>query len=202
MLGLLLVIVLGAFAYTRWGRPEMALVAKGLSGDGETAREALPAAFELASKWQEDALLVAVSGQRLSVRVQRGEAFSWAFQFFSPATGRLALITVTDGRARLLRDVQAPSKLDTFSVADWNVDSDEALRVWWDNGGEAMVSRHPEAMLAMQLRVSDPSWAPDGKGGDLVWRVSGLVAASDKEGSVAEETLTVVVDAASGALVE
>lgn len=187
VLGLLLVLIMGAFVYIRWGRPEMSL-SRGLSGGGETAREALPLAYELASQWQEDARLAVVSGQRSSARMKKGDVFSWAFQFYSPAAQRMALITVTDGRARIVRDVQTLSSLATFSVAEWEVDSDEALQVWWENGGEAMVRQYPETMLAMQLRVDEEL------GGDLVWRVSGLVTAT-------EETLTVVVDAASGALV-
>ena len=79
--------------------------------------------------------------------------------------------------------------MSTFSAEAWRVDSDQALRTWWDNGGRTLVARRPDATLAIQLRL------PDESGGDPVWTVIGLVFGT-------ESTFTVAVNASSGALIE
>ena len=188
-LGLILLAAVGALIYDRLAGPAALPPAAGLAGSRVTAHQALAPAAELAAQWQEDARLAAVFGGWSAVGAQPGRQVEWAFQFFSPSVQRLALITVVDGTARMVRDSASPHAVPTFSAREWRVDNDQALWAWWDHGGEDLVVQHPDADLAMQLRM------PDEGGERPVWTVAGLVAG-------AETAVIVAVDAASGAVVE
>lgn len=161
----------------------------GLAIQGVTARRAFDPAAELAAQWQKDARLTTVSCQWSKVGTQRTDETVWAFQFFSPSTQRLVLITVADGAARMVRDSLSPYSLSTFSAERWQVDSDQALQTWWNNGGSEMATRHPDTDLAMHLHISDEG------GNDPVWTVVGFVSSP-------EMTSIVVVNGANGSLVE
>ena len=185
----LLVVVVGVVVYDRLVGPAVPTSASSVADDQVTARQAFAPAAELAGQWQEDARLAAVSGYRPAVGMQVGGQVEWAFQFFSAAVQRLALITVADGRARMVRESVSPYAVPTFSTGEWRVNSDQALRAWWTQGGETLVARRPDVDVAMQLRVLD------GGIGHPVWTVVGSVAGT-------ETAFTVVVDATDGALVE
>jgi hypothetical protein len=188
-LGLILLAAVGALIYDRLAGPADLPPAAGLAGSRITARQAFAPAVELAGQWQEDARLAAVFGGWSAVGAQPGSQVEWAFQFFSPSVRRLALVTVADGTARMVRDSASPRAVPTFPAREWRVDNDQALWMWWDHGGEDLVTQHPDADLAMELRLPDEeSEAP-------VWTVAGLVAG-------AETAVIVVVDGASGALTE
>ena len=189
VLGLILLTVVGVWFYARLIEPPAAPPMAGLPVGGITARAAFDPAAELAAQWQDDARLAAVSCQWPEVGMQQRDDVEWAFQFFSPSIQRLALITVADGAARVVRDSLSPYEMSTFSAEAWRVDSDQALRTWWDNGGRTLVERRPDATLAIQLRP------PDESGADPVWTVIGLVFGT-------ESTFTVAVNASSGALIE
>ena len=188
-LGLILLAAVGALIYDRVAGPATLPPAVGLAGSRVTARQALAPAAELAGQWQEDARLAAVFGGWSAVGAQSGAQVEWAFQFFSPSVQRLALVTVADGTARVALDSASPYTVPTFSSRDWRVDSDKALWTWWDHGGEDLVAQHPDADLAMELRL------PDEEGERPVWTVAGLVAGT-------ETVVIVAVDGASGALAE
>lgn len=185
----LMVVVVGVVVYGRLVGPAVPAPVSGVADDQVTARQAFAPAAGLSGQWQEDARLAAVSGYRPAVGMQAGGQVEWAFQFFSAAAQRLALITVADGRARIVRESVSPYAVPTFSAEEWRVDSDQALRAWWSQGGETLAARRPDVDVAMQLRV------PDGGVGHPVWTVVGSVAGT-------ETAFTVVVDAADGALVE
>lgn len=188
-LGLILLAAVGALIYDRLAGPAALPPAAGLAGSRVTARQAYAPAAEVAGQWQEDARLAAVFGGWSAVGAQPGPQVEWAFQFFSPSAQRLALVTVMDGTARVARDSASPYAVPTFSAREWRIDNDQALWTWWDHGGEDLVAQHPDADLAMELRL------PDEGGERPVWTVAGLVAG-------AETAVIVAVDGASGALVE
>jgi hypothetical protein len=188
-LGLILLAAVGALIYDRLAGPAALPPAAGLAGSRVTARQALAPAAELAGQWQEDARLAAVFGGWSAVGTQSGPQVEWAFQFFSPSVQRLALVTVADGTARVVRDSASPYTVPTFPAREWRVDNDQALWAWWDHGGEDLVTQHPDANLAMELRL------PDEGGERPVWTVVGLVAGT-------ETAVIVAVDGASGALAE
>jgi hypothetical protein len=190
VLGLvLLVVVVGVVVYGQLVGPAVPAPVSGVADDQVTARQAFAPAAELAGQWQEDARLAAVSGYRPAVGMQAGGQVDWAFQFFSPAAQRLALITVADGTAQMVRESVSPYPVPTFSAGEWRVDSNQALRAWWSQGGETLAARRPDVDVAMQLRV------PDGGVGHPVWTVVGSVAGSGTAFAVA-------VDATDGTLVE
>ncbi len=186
LLGLSLLVVAAILIYDQLSRSTAPPAAEGLVG-GVTARRAFEPASEAAEQWQEDARLANISGHWSGARMERGNEITWAFQFFSPATQRLALVTVADGAARVMRENLSPYKVPTFSSEEWRVDSDQALQAWWDSGGNTMETRHPDMELAMRLHV------PDEGGDDPVWTVVGLTSSP-------EWTFIVVMNANTGAL--
>lgn len=188
-MGLILLVVVGLLFYGRLAGPDGLPAVTGLASYGVTARQALAPAAELAVQWQEDAQLIVASCYRPAVGRQPEDEIEWAFQFFSPATQRLALITVAGGAARMVRESLSPYAMPTFSTEQWPVDSDQALQVWWDRGGRTVLEQRPDADLAMELRMSD-------EGGEYpIWVVAGLF-----EG--AENVFIVRVNATNGAVVE
>jgi hypothetical protein len=185
---ILLAVVVGVVIFDRLVQPTGPLPAASLPAIQLTAREALAPAAEMAGQWQEDARMAAVSAFWSRVGILWGGQAEWAFQFFSPSTRRLAIITVVNGRARMVRESASPYMVTTFSAEEWNVDSDQALQTWWNRGGGALVSRRPEIDLAMQLRPLDES-------GQLAWSVAGSTAGT-------EAAFTVVVSAVDGTVLE
>jgi hypothetical protein len=185
---ILLTVVVGVVIFDRLVQPTSPTPEASLPGIQLTARQALAPAAELAGQWQEDARMAAVSAFWSRVGMQLGGQAEWAFQFFSPSTRRLAIITVADGRAQMMRESASPYTVATFSAEEWKVDSDQALQTWWNRGGGTLVSRRPEIDLAMQLRPLDENGQP-------VWSVVGSTAGT-------ETAFTVVVSAADGTVVE
>lgn len=186
---ILLAVMVGLVAYDRLVGSAVPTPVAGVASDRVSARQAFAPAAELAGGWQEDARLAAVSGYWSAVGTQLGGRAEWAFQFFSPSTRRLALVTVADGTAQMVRESVSPYPVPTFSAGEWRVDSDRALQAWWSRGGGNLVARRPDVDLAMQLRVLD------GGVGQPVWTVVGSIADT-------EAAFTVVVNGVDGTLVE
>ena len=185
----LLAVMVGVVAYDRLVGSAVPTPTAVAADDRVSARQAFAPAAELAGQWQKDARLAAVSGYWSAVGAQLGGQTEWAFQFFSPSTRRLALITVMDGAALMVRESASPYAVPTFSVGEWRVDSDQALQAWWSRGGGNLVARRPDGDLAMQLRV------PEEGTGQPVWTVVGSIAGT-------EAAFTVLVNAVDGTLVE
>ena len=189
-LGLIVLAVVGALLlYDRLVGSAAPTPAASVSGGQVTARQAFDPAAGLARQWQEDARLAAVSGYWPAVGMQPGGQVEWAFQFFSPSTQRLALVTVAGGTARMVRESVSPYTVPTFPAEEWRVDSDRVLQAWWKRGGETLVARRPDVDVVMQLRM------PDEGVGQPVWTVVGSVPGT-------ETAFAVVVNATDGALVE
>jgi hypothetical protein len=189
-LGLIVLTVVGALLlYDRLGGSAAPTPAASVAGGQVTARQAFGPAAGLARQWQEDVRLAAVSGYWPAVGMQPGGQVEWAFQFFSPSTQRLALVTVAGGTARMVRESVSPYAVPTFLAEEWRVDSDQPLQTWWRRGGETLVARRPDVDVAMQLRM------PDEGIGQPVWTVVGSVPGT-------ETAFAVVVNATDGTLVE
>jgi hypothetical protein len=189
LLGLNVVVVaaIGVLIYLGPGRSSDA---QSITFEGTTARAAFSSAADRAAQWRDDAALAVVSSQQSGRELQAGENVVWTFQFFSPSTQQRALIAVTEGEARLLRETVSPYQIPTFSKRDWRVDSDQALQTWWENGGSFLVTRRPSAQIVLHLRVprEEPQSSP-------VWTIVGV----DFE---QESTFTVEVDAVTGQRLE
>lgn len=149
---------------------------------GIPARQAYNRAVEVAHTWQADAQPVLVSAYWRG-RQGRWSGGSWAFQFFSPASGRLAVILVEPQEARLLRESPCPYPQSPFSVEAWQVDSAAAVQVWLSQGGTQFLARPDEADLALTLRAENA-------GGPPVWTITGVCG---------DQTWTVQVDGTTGA---
>jgi hypothetical protein len=156
---------------------------------GQTAMEALDSALEAAERWEADAQLAGASCTWSEAGVASSSETEWAFQFYSPSTQRLAVVMVSGDAAWLFRDVLSPYVVPTFSTAEWRVDSDEALQVWWDYVGRSLLGRHPTADVAVQLR---PSADHEMR---LVWSVVGLFGDPD-------DALAVTVSGVEGTIVQ
>ena len=184
----LLAVVVGVVVYYQLIETAVFPSARDAATGQATALQAFVPAAELAGQWQEDARLSAVSGHLAMVGTHPRRHVEWAFQFYAPATRQLALITVTDGAARMVREGLSPYAVPTFSTEEWLVDSDRALQMWWDRGGKSLVARRPDVDLVLQLRV------PDGGAGQPVWTVATLMADS-------ETVFTVLVNASDATVV-
>jgi hypothetical protein len=189
LLGLgLMVLVVGAIAVYTWLASQPAEQEKEIGGE-ITARQAFPAATEVATQWQADAHLVSAAAQWLKpYSEQDGKSIEWSFQFFSPSTQQVAIIAVHDGAASKVSNLYT-SPMPTLSIEDWQIDSDQAWLTWLENGGRGMLQRHPDTALAMTLHL------PDKNDAHPVWQVGGVVAGK-------RTAVVIVVDAANGTVVE
>lgn len=154
----------------------------GLPG-GMTARQAYPPAAQAAQAWQADAALTAASAYWQPRQGRWPGHTVWTFQFYSPATARLAVMVVEEGRARLLRETVSPYPLTPFSQTQWQTDSTQALETWWREGGATFLALQARVELTAQLR------APEGRSGPPIWTVTGVAG---------EQWWTVRVDGMTG----
>ena len=135
-----------------------------------SARQAYAQAQTLAQKWQADAQLV---GARASFRQEKpgviGGGQTWSFQFFSPSTSQLYLLSVQGEQAQAESAVErrVHAEVTSVEVAQWQVDSEEALLFFLSHGGEEFLRKHPEAAINLQL-------VPPKKDGGLIWLASGV----------------------------
>jgi hypothetical protein len=190
-LGLALLFVVGLAVLGQVNRSPRLPPVTGLAAVGTTAREAYAPAVEVATQWQEDAALVAASCQRFAVGMESAGEVEWSFQFCSPSSQRMALITVIDEDAQMVRESLSPYTLTPLAVEEWRVDSDQAFQVWWEHAGSDLVDRRPDADVMMQLRMADEETQAD----IPVWVVVGTLAD-------AENLFVVGLSAANGAIIE
>ena len=122
-----------------------------------TARQAYRAAQEAARAWQTDAQPATLAAHWRQTRGRWPSQSTWTVQFYSPATGRMAVVVVEAGRARLLQETITPYPLPTWAEDRWRVDSPQALEVWWAEGGADFLARHPQAEVAIQLGPAGPA---------------------------------------------
>lgn len=135
-----------------------------------SAHQAYAQAFALAQNWQGDAQL---AGARASFRQEAAGAIgggqTWSFQFFSPSTSRLYLLSVQGEQAQgeLAVERLVRAEMTYVEVTQWRVDSEEALLIFLSHGGEEFLRQHPEAVINLQL-------VPPKKNGGLIWLASGV----------------------------
>lgn len=121
------------------------------------------------SLWAEDAQLYSVAGTWEQTELGRvGEPTIWTYRYYSPGQKRLFFITVnpygeTMGISHGERVYKPPIPI---SAEDWVLDSAEAVNLWLNYGGSAMLTALPGSYVITQLKAStaeDP----------LTWTVSG-----------------------------
>jgi len=155
-------------------------------GESVTARSAYPLAVDVAQSWQPDGQPAIVSANWRPRQGRWPADVIWMFQFYSPATRRLAVVIVDGGRARLLREASSPYSLSTFGEDDWQVDSLAALEAWWNADGATFQAIHSEVNLTAQLRMQE-------QGNRLVWTITGVSG---------DQMRSLIVDGATGEQVQ
>ena len=184
LLGLAFIIALGvaAIAFGQWRSQKVeqgsapAVFPPSLAR-AATAQQQYALAAEVAQSWQPDSLPAVISVHRQSQHGRWPTDITWMFEFYSPATHRLAVVAVGGGRTWLLQEKISPYSVPTFTETDWQVNSARALQAWWDAGGATFVALHSEQVdLTTQLRIppggEHPVWTIVGLAGDQVWRVA------------------------------
>lgn len=156
-----------------------------------TAQEAYPLAKEVAGVWQPDARLSHASGAWgggvSPQELLEGET-KWGFHFISAGARQFCVVSVVGGQGRVFESGSIPRVPLLLEVADWHVDSPQALSIFLDHGGRDFLAAHADADVHLRLLTSVEN-------GTLLWLAVGL-SASD---GLAH---TVPIDAVTGAVVE
>ncbi len=154
---------------------------------GQTAQLAFVAAQRTAVSWQSDATLLNASATwpqgATAVDLRSGEA-TWGFTFYSPATAQMSLISVIENKATII--IQGPSDVPAYLInhTSWNLDSNEAIDLFLQQGGAEFMNTEGVTALTMTLAI-------DEENGRIQWIVQ-LAAAQSLR------TLTMNMDATSG----
>jgi hypothetical protein len=132
-----------------------------------SARNLYGRAAQAARRWQSDAVLVSAAASwpfadldALSMPVD------WTFQFYSPATQRVYLVSANPADVSPIRETLSPYSLSAIPVDAWRVDSHQALNTWLNRGGGTLLKSHPIIDISMRL-VSSTENGP-------VWTILGL----------------------------
>jgi len=150
----------------------------------ESARRLYPYADQAARSWQGDAALVSASASWAFAQVDDlSKSTGWTFQFFSPRSQKLFVVSVDGTQATVIHETLSPYALPTVSTSAWQLDSHQALNAWLNQGGGSFLQAHPVVDISARLRQSD-SGRPE-------WMVAGVIRGSQ----VAQ---TVRVDASDG----
>lgn len=132
-----------------------------------TAKTAYLAALAAAQDWQNDVELIAISAYWPEAAVAAlANTESWDLRFFSAAQQRTFFALVRGnqpaiGRAHLYKQQRNPTLIDP---TEWEIDSDEAIAVWLNNGGGQFLEAYPGSSVEVLLRE-----LPDQK--NLVWDI-------------------------------
>lgn len=136
-----------------------------------TAKSVLPRAKSKIAMWQEDAQLYAISATWEEITLDTvGQAAPWVYRYYSPRQKRIYFVTVNPTNGEIIgtshgeRVYNAPQPIP---IEEWTIDSAEALNVWLNQGGAAMLTATPKMYVLVQLHVRVPD-AP------LAWTVAGF----------------------------
>lgn len=137
------------------------------AGEALELEQAYHEAFGLARSWQAD---VQVVGATTSWRLAGGDTLTlhrpaWSFSFYSPAAGRVQVVTVDHGGAQA-GPLQSVGTGPLEVAPDWSLDSDELLLTFLGHGGEAFLGAHPGANIHLQLQAEEP--------GRSVWYITAI----------------------------
>lgn len=210
ILGIILVVLLlavGALSLTFWFRNDRTAVSNPSANsatliaqrandiaptpvyDGSSALIAYAAVQNQARDWQPDAQLVTAQAtwpQGATADYIRQGRESWGFTFYAPTAGRIALFSVVEDVVSLIseRDHQQTSPL--LSVSGWNLDSNEAVRIFLQEGGNSFLADQDVTTMTMSLLANDVE-----ANGRLEWQIALF---SPQTG----QTFTMLLDATSG----
>jgi hypothetical protein len=187
VVGLVVVAAFGIFLFQLWPsqQPSSSHPPAFLLEERASVRNALSTAQEEALRWQTDSQLSSAGivwddlGPGGLLKCDR-----WTFHFYSPSQQRMLILRVVDGRAERLRVALVPQPLPILSLDQWKIDSTEALRIWWEQGGEEFVRQHTDVTINLKLRT-EPG------GTRAVWSVVGasseayrMIQLDSRDGSI------------------
>lgn len=170
--------------------PDISGAAVGPAGTGsqQTALLALNPARDAARQWQPDAELLSVSAtwpRGASRDMLTDGMASWTFSFYSAAAETVASFSVIDGRANLMTQGPPVDPAAVQTIGGWTVDSQDAIRIMLEQGGEELLQREPDAASLTMTLSADPQT------GEPQWFVSLI-------GQRPDQAVTVWIDANSG----
>ncbi|MDH4136650.1 MAG: hypothetical protein OEW09_08060, partial [Anaerolineae bacterium] len=113
---------------------------------------------------------------------------TWGFHFISPSTSQFCIVSVMGEEARVIDSGDMPRVPVLLALADWHVDSPQALSIFLDHGGRDFLAAHADADVHLHLLTGIENET-------LLWMASGL-SPNDR---VAH---TVPIDAVTGEVVE
>jgi hypothetical protein len=187
IMGVLVIVVYGTLAIlvVAVGQPESEETAL---HPLETAREWYPAAITEAEDWQTDVQLVSATASWSNVQSEDDlqQAVAWGYSFLSPQTRQVRVISVTPEGAEHAQTLDATANTRGVDVSLWQVDSEQALSLFLDNGGRDFLAQHPGATVSLRVGLEE-------SGERLIWRLMGIY-------SPERATLMVTVDATTGEL--
>lgn len=134
-----------------------------------TAKTLQPATQNQIALWKEDAQLFTVSATWQETQLEQvGRPAIWTYRFYSPSLKRFYFVTVSpEGDVTgISHSERVRTPPQTINPDDWVVDSSEAINMWLNNGGAAMLAAMPGIQVITQLQISAPD-AP------LTWTVAG-----------------------------
>ncbi|MCA9976311.1 MAG: hypothetical protein KC413_11195 [Anaerolineales bacterium] len=157
------------------------------AAEGQSAKLAFVAAQRTAVAWQPDAELLNATATwpqgATEKALRQGEA-AWGFNFYSPATASMALISVVDNEAGLIMQGAMETPTQLFDTNGWNLDSSDAVDRLMQEGGSAFINVEGVTALTMTLTT-------DAGNGRILWHIQ-LAATQTLR------TMTLSLDATSG----
>jgi hypothetical protein len=140
-------------------------------------------AYSAAHTWAEDATLVQAQVTLTADQQQFADA-PWSFVFYSAQRRATSLFVAAPGRTVLLSTRPSSGPVSPVELAEWQMDSSEALRQFLARGGALFLEAYPQATLTLALSAA----------GRATWQ--GRLVDNDSG-----NTLHLNFDAATGALV-
>ena len=156
----------------------------------QTARNLQAAAQAQVTRWQADAQLFTVAATWEQADLSRlAEPATWTYRFYSPALRRFYFVTVQpDGEATgISHSERVRTPPPVINPDAWQVDSPQALNIWLNRGGAAMLQAIPGIQVVAQLQASSPN-------NSLMWAVAGY----DK---ISKNYHTVFINARTGEVI-
>jgi hypothetical protein len=139
-----------------------------LPENSQSARSLYLSADQAARSWQGDAQLVsATASWSFAQEDDLSGPVDWTFQFYSPGTQQLFVVSVSEETATPITNMLSPYELPVVAIENWRIDSHEALGVWLTEGGAAFLKGYSVVDVSARLRHSQE--------GRLEWSVAGVV---------------------------
>lgn len=161
--------------------------------EGDTAKVAYAKAQQTAVSWQQDAKLLNATAtwpQGADANQIRDGAETWGFTFYSPATEQIASISVVDDNVNVISRGSHKQDNTVLEATGWNIDSDEVIDLFLQEGGRQFLSEEGVTTMAMILSADDKE--ADGR---MEWEIN-VINLQNARG------LKMRIDATSGEVLE